>query len=228
MQKYLLVILSFISFHWVTAQVTFSPDPVEISADAASSDNIQVDFQLTNEGSDTLRLAWRLEVESQDEAWSYYVCDTEICYNLNVSESSLDKPNIFAPEESRIIMFHALPNGVEAEGKYNIHFFDVSKPDSILVTVPVTVSTLTASTKSANIIKGLSIFPNPTSDYFRINTGDLVDYIDIRTVTGTKIISYKTVPGGYYDISHLRTGIYYARLVDKRGDSIKVLKLQKN
>lgn len=227
MRNFLLGIFLACFFTYVTGQVTYSPNPVEVSADPSETSDIQADFELKNEGSDTVFLAWKLQVIDQPSDWQYYVCDTEICYNYGQNESSTERPNVLPPNSSIIIMFHALPAEIEGVGEYNIQFFEVSKPDSMVVEVPVFVNTVTTSNKNI-ISKGLKLFPNPATDFFRINTGDLVKKIDIYSVVGEKICSFNASQGSYYNITNLNTGMYYVRLLDEKEDIIKVMKLKKS
>ncbi|WP_235297648.1 T9SS type A sorting domain-containing protein [Portibacter marinus] len=225
MRNFLLYIFFLTATISTTGQIVYSPNPIEVTANAAT-ENIQTDFELKNEGSDTVYLAWKLEVVAQPGQWQYYVCDTENCYNFNQSESSDSRPNVIAPGESIIVMFHTLPSETEGEGTYNIEFFDLQYPDSLKVEVPITINTITSSTSNL-FVKGLSIFPNPTTDFFRVNTGDLISNIDVVTVVGKKVASFKAEQGRFYDVSDLNTGVYYVRLIDRFGESIKVLKLKK-
>lgn len=226
MRNFLLGIVLLFITHIAFGQVSYSPDPVEITVDAIENENIQVDFELKNEGSDTVLLAWTLEVIEEPAEWQYYVCDTEICYNFNQAVSSTERPNVIYPNESIVVMFHALPAETVGVGNYKISFFDVNSPDSILVEVPITVNTVTTSTKNISV-KGLSLFPNPATDFFRINTGDVVDKIDVVSVVGKKVCSFKAEQGKFYDVKSLNTGMYYVRLLDKSGDVVKVMKLKK-
>ncbi|GLR17760.1 T9SS type A sorting domain-containing protein [Portibacter lacus] len=207
-------------------QISYSPNPIDVTADK-STENIQIDFELKNEGTDTVFLAWKLEVVEQPSVWQYYVCDTENCYNFNQDVSSTARPNIIPPGQTIIVMFHTLPTDSEGSASYKINFFDLEHADSINVDVPISVNTITSSTANFDV-KGLSVFPNPTSDFFRVNTGSLVDHIDVVTVVGKKVGSFKAQQGGFYDITDLSKGIYYVRLLDAKGDSIKVMKLRKN
>lgn len=226
MHNILLGVLFLFSFITVTGQVSYSPDPVEVSADPKETENIQVDFELKNEGADTVQLAWTLEVEDKPAEWQYYVCDTEICYNFGQDVSSVERPNIILPGQSIVVMFHTLPAEVAGVGKYKINFFDVSEPDSILTQVPITVNTVSTSNKNIST-KGLNLFPNPTTEFFRINTGDVVDKIDILNVAGQKAISFVAEQGKYYNIKNLDAGVYYVRLLDRNSDIVKVMRLKK-
>lgn len=225
MRKFLLLINFYFFMNLAFGQVTFSPNPVEISA-TADNEDIQVDFEVKNDGADTLQLAWKLEIVDQPEDWQYYVCDTEVCYNFNQDESSTERPNILNPSSSIIVMFHTFPTGIAGEGSYKISFYDVANPDSTLVEVPITVNSVTTSTKNIST-KGLSLFPNPAEEFFRINTGDQISTIDVTSITGKKIISYKAELGKYYDISSLLPGMYFARLLDDKENVVKVIKLKK-
>ena len=223
MRNFLLIIFFFSVVNFVSGQLSYSPNPIEVTANKGT-ENIQTDFELKNEGTDTVLLAWKMKVVGQPTEWQFYICDTEICYNFGDSVSSTARPNVIPPGGTIIVMFHTLPAAVEGEGEYKIEFFDLAFPDSLKVDVPIRVNTITSSTSNLEI-KGLNIFPNPTTDFFRINTGALVSTIDVVTVVGKKVGSFKAHQGGYYDVTDLNSGIYYVRLLDDKGESIKVMKL---
>lgn len=227
MVRNLLVFILLVSFGSVFGQLSFSPNPVEVSADPMETEDIQADFEIKNDGDREYQLGWKLEVANQPSTWQYYVCDTEVCYNINQNESSSEKPNILKANSSIVVMFHTLPSETEGTGEYKISFFDISDPNEILLEVPVNVNTVTTSNKEV-LVKGLSIFPNPASDYFRVNTGDIVKKIDLHNIAGKKINSFVADQGRFYDISNLSPGMYYVRLLDEKGKAIKVTKLKKD
>ncbi len=226
MRNFILLIVLLFGYILSFGQLNFSPNPVEVYADAKANENIQTDFEIKNTGPDTVLIAWKLDVIAQPTEWQNYVCDTEICYSFDQKESSLERPNVILPNSSIIVMFHTLPAEIEGVGNYEIDFFDVKEPNNILLHVPISVNTLTTSTNNIGL-KGLSVFPNPATDFFRVNTGDRIKTIDLLTVVGKKVNSFKAEQGKYYNISNLNSGVYLVRLLDDKGEIVKVIKLRK-
>lgn len=226
MKKVLLGLIFTFFLSLAFGQISFSPDPVEVFADPNETENIQADFEIKNEGEGEYQLAWKLEVVSQPTEWQYYVCDTEICYNFNQNTSSTEKPNILKGNSTIVVMFHTIPAEVEGQGEYIIRFFDVDDPDEVLIEVPIIVNTITTSTID-KISKGLAIFPNPASDHFKVNTGDVVKKIEVCSVVGKRISIFRAEQGKHYDVSGLIPGMYYVRLLDEKDGIIKVMKLKK-
>lgn len=73
----------------------------------------------------------------------------------------------------------------------------------------------------------LSIYPNPASEYFTLNTNQLVKRISINTIVGKEVKVLYTNDENKYDLSDLRKGIYVVRIFGNDDSLIKALRLSK-
>lgn len=74
----------------------------------------------------------------------------------------------------------------------------------------------------------LSIYPNPTTDFFLIKNGTKVDQVVIYNWLGKRIESYTHYKGRIYNVEDLDKGIYIVRLFNKNNKAIKVVRLHRN
>ncbi|WP_296385964.1 ELWxxDGT repeat protein [Winogradskyella sp.] len=65
----------------------------------------------------------------------------------------------------------------------------------------------------------ISIFPNPTSNYFEIESTSTIDNIEIYSLKGQSIKSFE--PQNQYDISEFSIGVYFVKIQSKNGEVIK-------
>jgi hypothetical protein len=71
----------------------------------------------------------------------------------------------------------------------------------------------TVSTEEFDTDNQIVIYPNPTTNYFKLNNTETVE-IQVYSQLGRLISSYKTVePGKAIDVTHLRSGIYIVKIL---------------
>jgi len=75
---------------------------------------------------------------------------------------------------------------------------------------------------------GISIYPNPVTDYFKINSSAELAKIEIYNLIGKRVKVLQNNSSGLFDVSDLRNGIYLVRVFGKRGKALKVLRLSIN
>ncbi|QMU66235.1 MAG: T9SS type A sorting domain-containing protein [Flavobacteriaceae bacterium] len=70
----------------------------------------------------------------------------------------------------------------------------------------------------------ISVYPNPTTDYLNIETELEINTIEMYSLQGQKIASYKNQNS--INVSHLSEGIYFLKLTDSfnRTETIKFIK----
>jgi hypothetical protein len=74
----------------------------------------------------------------------------------------------------------------------------------------------------------LSIYPNPASDYFTLNTNQKIKRISINTIVGKEVKMIQVNDQNRYDLSDLRKGIYVVRIFDYNDSLVKALRLSKS
>ena len=72
---------------------------------------------------------------------------------------------------------------------------------------------------------GISIYPNPVADYFKINSSVAITKLEIYNLIGKRVKVLLNNSSGLFDASDLRNGIYLVRVFGKNGKTLKVLRL---
>jgi hypothetical protein len=76
-----------------------------------------------------------------------------------------------------------------------------------------------------NLEKQMVLYPNPTSNYFNLNTN--TTQVEIYTITGQLVKTFDKQNSNYnYSISELNNGIYLVKVVDENNyqQTIKIIK----
>lgn len=78
------------------------------------------------------------------------------------------------------------------------------------------------------ISQDLSIYPNPTTDFFGIKSDETVRKVVVYNWIGKKIQSFQHRKGNMYNVEGLDKGIYIVRLFDEQDKLSKVVRLHVN
>ncbi len=73
----------------------------------------------------------------------------------------------------------------------------------------------------------ISIFPNPTSQYFELKNGKDVKQIIIYNLFGTKVKSFRGDGRNRYDIAELSNGMYLVQMLDANQVIVTTRRLSK-
>ena len=191
-----------------------------IAITAASGDQVVVDLGITNtSGADKFYKIERLRIvevpawtSSEQICWGYGVEGS--CYATSGSSSSWISPDWSSP----------LPDGAVANLKFDIHTtsvdylhyrFYIEEGHTIIDSVDVIINQtlgLQNNVKKENV--AISVYPNPTSNYITVSTGNDSDYsVKITDVLG-KVV-YNESYSGKIDVSSYKNGVYLVAIYDK-------------
>jgi hypothetical protein len=81
---------------------------------------------------------------------------------------------------------------------------------------------------SKELHKDLSIYPNPTTDFFGVKHDENVKKVIVYNWIGKKIQSFDHRKGNMYNVENLEKGIYIVRLFDEQDKLSKVVRLHRN
>lgn len=109
---------------------------------------------------------------------------------------------------------------------------------SMILTIPAfsqiegnDIGKMTNSLKAVskkNIDKeSIRIYPNPASEFVKVQNAESVDYLKIYNILGVEVKSYKVAPQDSFDIHDLPNGLYFAQLVNKEAEIIKSVRFYK-
>lgn len=219
------IIISLPLMGQITVNVT--PGTFVLNGHPFNSDvNIHID--VVNNSPVEVSLLWTRTVESAPSDWLTWICDANLCYLPTANASSPTKPNVLSPGEHMDFQIHVNPQSTEGTTDYDVYFLDFSDPSIVLAEVHGDVLiNYTVSTNDQNSTSKLTMFPNPTSDYFQVSELANLQSIEIFNIVGGKMKSYSAAPHKQYFIGDLNNGIYLVRFVSTTNKVLKTIRLIK-
>lgn len=212
---------------WAQISVSAHPESFSLSGQPTNADvNIHID--VVNNSPIEVRLLWSRSIESAPTEWLSWICDKNLCYLPTSNACSPSKPNILAPGEHMDFQIHVNPQTIEGATGYDVYFTDTEDPNLVLAEIhgDILINT-TVSTNDQNANSKLTVYPNPTSDYFQVSETVNLKGIELFNIVGSKVRTYDTTPQKQYYIGDLNNGIYLVRLVSSTNKVLKTIRLIK-
>jgi len=185
---------------------------------------IKYDVNVTNTSGDTVMLLWSQRLNNTPAPWQSYICDKNLCYDTSYYSCPVDKPSVVGPGDSFFIQMHLLPHGVEGTGEYAVNLLDTFGNVVGTITGNLIIN-LSSSSSQADKNSKLSVFPNPTSDYFQTSDLPGLKSVEVFNLVGRKIKSFDAAPHQQYFVGDLSEGIYLVALLDAYGKKLKTVRL---
>jgi hypothetical protein len=210
-------------------QISISVNPGTFSLTGHPSNNdVNIHIEVTNNSPFDAFILWSRVVESAPAGWLTWICDKNLCYLPTANACSPTKPNILAPGEKMDFQIHVNPGNVEGCTPYDITFLDYENPEVVIgqASGEVCISN-TVSTKGNPSQSNLTVFPNPTSDYFQVTETPGLKTIELFNIVGNKVRSFDALPNKQYAVGDLTDGIYLVRMMTSTGKIIKTIRLSK-
>ncbi len=228
MKILLLNLFTFLSTMVVAAQLSFNPEVIDIVG-KPSDDIIIVPSDLTNSSSEDIDLYWKVEKDNNfPSSWQTQICDFVLCYAEDVDASNPQLPNTIRAGETKELSVYLLPNGEEGESSLKLTLYaDTLFTDEL---ISLSTSSMSVSNTTSTLFQekeDLIIYPNPTSDYFKVGNDARITKIVVYNIVGKEIKRFNHSPGKQHNVESLRNGLYLIRLFDNKGEIIKALRLSK-
>ena len=226
MKKTLLLFVAIFTLGMVQAQDGFEADPEKVDTffDSSTPD-IVGHGNVCNTGNDTICLYWRIVDVSVPFGWTAYMCDANLCYGPGDYECPEENPVCLPPGECGILDLHLLPGANPECGRFKVVVWEKGDTTNF-VEIPYNFNCATSSRNIASKAD-ISVYPNPTSDYFQLDGTENIGHIVLHTLLGKQIRDYDARDGGSYDVSDLNNGMYVVNLFDKKNTLVKSLRLRK-
>jgi len=169
---------------------------------------------LTNNTSGTVQLGWQRTIVEAPEEWEFPVCDANQCYFPEFGEA----PVAFEVSGggTSLLDVHVRPNGVAGCGTVEIRVTPFSNTNNELVvatyhfSINSTVDCGFQTSIDEGTISKVRVYPNPTSDLFKISELENIpeaDEIAVYNIVGKKVKSF--VPTvSEYSVGDLPDGMY--------------------
>ncbi len=210
----------------IKGQVTITVDPVSfVLTGNPNQTDISAHILVTNTSNETTNLYWSRRVTNEPAPWVTWICDDNLCYDTIYNNNPPNKPNILAPGEVFDLQVHMNPFQREGTGDVEMNVLDVNGNVLASIDGSMLISAATA-VKETNDLK-LTVFPNPTSDFFEVSETPSLKYIEVFNIIGNKVKSFDTAPNKQYYVGDLTDGIYLVRLVSSSKKILKTIRLSK-
>ena len=171
----------------VFAQLSIDIASPTIHGEGGVNDDIMVEVEVTNTSNQHLNLLWTRHEVAKPEMWKTHVGD----FTSNTDIAPEDQAIHMAPGESFMIQMYARTYGQAGFAQVELDLYDAEKQENILGVVKATFETKSRSVVSvAESTDAIRIYPNPTSDYFRIYQSVAVNRIEIYNIVGKRIAAY--------------------------------------
>lgn len=208
------------------AQVSISVDPQTfVLTGNPTQTDIPYHIQVTNTSNETINMHWSKRMRNNPVNWLSWVCDKTTCYGPEFNANPVNKPNVLAPGEAMDLQVHMNPVLTEGTGDYEISLFDGNGVLLTTITGTFLINSTTAI-KETNDLK-LTVFPNPTADFFEVTETAGLRYVQIFNITGNKVRSIDAAPQKQYYVGDLADGIYLVRLISSSNKVLKTVRLSK-
>lgn len=222
----LFILFSMLSFT-AFSQFDYNQTDFEVAFDPKNTYDIQTDLILTNTTTEDQDFIWNVEVVEMSEEWNFYVCDFNKCYGPGFAAIDEDSKCVLAGSAEGTINFHLQPDATAGAATFRFHLTNSQDATDIIQTVTFVFNTPVNT--SEEDIAGISIFPNPVSNFFQLeNPNNVVSYIQIYDILGKKAMEFNVNGETSFDVSSLHNGRYFARIFDEEGQSLKVIRLIKS
>jgi hypothetical protein len=230
MKQILPFILGFLMAGSVFGQaITFNANPL-VKDGTIEDFNVDAKFITTNSTTEQVDFVWELIRTDVPDEWGFIICDTRLCYSPGW-ETCIDagcEINVFGPgETSSAMKVTVQPNGVKYCGIVHLRLVDANDTSKEVGNLEVQFN-IECTTATQDIIEEkVNIYPNPTADFFKIESTNNYSQVVIYNIVGKEMKSYEFSNNKSYDVRDLQSGLYLVGLLDDAGQSQKVMRLTK-
>jgi hypothetical protein len=218
----LFIALAFVS-NAATAQYTATPNPS--SSTGLNTDSDIISYASINIPAGTM-LKWKRINNSLPAGWDALICDDELCWSPTYNGG-----NIYASVDGRLDV-HFKPNGIVGTGTVTIRVWNPTDSATTAFNIVYNGTSTLVGIKDNNPNVKLKLFPNPATSIIYVEIDPIHDAarLDIYDIVGNKVKSSEvntTFGFNTLDVTELRGGMYFLRVVDNRGDVLKATSFTK-
>lgn len=230
MKNNLLLLFTFFAFS-AFGQIEVLDDNVTLDL-TPDEDEVHVDIPIVNVSGSELLFWWEIERGNSPDEWEYKICDINLCYFWGVETCPCSMHNTFAAGDTAMMQFYINPNDLEGTAVVNLRVLEDCRKSpaggASYADIPITITVdASVSTVEESIQDQVVLYPNPSTDMFKLKNDRGVAKVHLYNIVGKRIFTANHKAGKPHDISYLNKGIYLVRLVDNQNNIIKVLRLTK-
>ncbi len=230
MKLYSIILLAFLSSSLFGQELEMIE---EVKLNGPATGDIKYEFSVSNIGTEQARFYWELyKGPNVPREWVFSICDSNICYPDGTESAPCSGVNILEAGES--IPWYKVEvkaNGVAGEHDVVYRLIEECESNNPVVIKELVLTfiaeTTTTSTVDAGESESLILYPNPTVDMFQVADDSNVASVAIFNIIGKNIYSDNHRSGKVHDVSNLENGFYLVRLLDRKQETLKVIRLTK-
>ncbi len=219
--QFTLVLLSM--YHVSAQQLSVSPNP-------SLSSGIETDAEIVSHVSINVpagtALIWKRVANSIPTGWTSLVCDDVQCWSPTYNGGSSYTTTVGKLD------VHFVPNGVQGIGNVTLRVYNPADSAASVIDIVFTSNAMSSSIIDKKENVKLKVFPNPASSIVYVEIEPIADAfrLDIYDIVGSKVKSTDiNVTFGYntMDVSELRSGMYFMRVLNQKGEVLKATSFTK-
>lgn len=222
------LLLFFVGFA-LQAQILVPEGQVLEGYGSPEDTKLTVDLTVEAGSTDVGNFLWEvIRPETMSDSWVFSICDQVTCYIPGIESCPPANPNMLAPGSELTFNIYLHPNMVEGQEFIDFRLFSADDPTVTLATSQIYYDVkITSNTEDEFTQQDMQLYPNPASEYFQITNDTDVAHVSVHTIVGREVFRYNHEAGQAYSINTLNSGLYMARLVDAKGETIKVIRFNK-
>ena len=222
-----LLLLTFFSSFSILAYSQINMDRGITHSLQYNQNHSSVDIKVSNISDEEVTFFWDVsENITTPSEWQFKVCDMNTCYDWGVSQPC-EIPAYLEANASYNFKIYLQPNGVSGINTVKLRtLVECDGSSVVLAETPITWEVVN-TTKTAEFLNSsdILIYPNPSYDRFQLRNDGNIASVAIFNIIGKNVLTEKHRIGASHDISDLQKGIYLVRLMDKKNEVLKVVRL---
>lgn len=204
---------------------SFSAAQMSVIRSGTADEELSPQVSLENHNRSPLRLAWRIETVDIPDNWARSFCDID-CH------TALETSGFFTlPNQGTDLRLNFRPNGRPGFGRIEVVIYEPqdSTRTAVRLVFNASAQRLVTTRSFANTSASVMIYPNPATEYIRIDDEQgQVKRLDIFNLLGKKVTSYEVQgESEKYNVSRLQKGVYLVRMIDGNGKVLRTQRINK-
>jgi len=196
----------------------FTVETLEHQMSLDGTNEVIMDVAISNTTTDTAFVTWERTIDRLPDGWATLICDLQKCFGPSKSTEMFFVP----PNSSGTFQIHVTPSTVDY-AVIHIKFYPTANPNQS-VTGVYTFGQVTGTNDL--IAAPIELYPNPATSYFQVENSQKVASVEVFNLLGVRVLESTDINN--VDISTLKSGLYFVRLLDRTESVITTQRLQKN
>lgn len=186
--KKALLFLSIVAFYSNVKSQTFTLDPGNVDTVEAPANILSIfDIYQNNISSNAILLKWTKISVALPAGWDYSLCDLGHCYTGIPASGTMDSVDV---GQMGLLGLNINPYNVTGQGIVKLYVYDAAFPSTGDTVTWVVNAGSVSVTEISNVWNGVTIYPNPTSDFITLSGVPQTCFVSVFEMTGKLVESF--------------------------------------